>query len=282
MRYTNKIPAALLAVSAAVCCLSGCGGTTGESSGAASQTSEATSAVTGETPAATTENTSASTTSAATEPVVTEPAETEPAETTPAVTEPVVTEPAETEPAPVTEEPPAVSDEWSPDIAERKEINDSGSLCGIVYLGYIFEEGESGLPCRELFLSSEYAQQFPEICDIPNENCVSAGGGEAYLVIPGKKEYKVTVYRWILNEENEYMGEPGEVLFTSESGAPFLLRCNVSDIMQNSLIEITDEAGEQFSWNPWLSLRDGTVGVDPDKMKVFDFTRYAFAPEPLG
>lgn len=255
MKNKNKIPAALLAFSAALCCMGGCESTRVEEQSTSSQQTEATPSETADTSA--------------------KPAETS-SENSPAV----IPGSAEAEPDNTTEKDPEVSEEWSPKIDQRQTINDSGDVCGIVYIGYIFESGADASACREVFVNSEYAQEFPEICNIPDENCVGTEGGEVYLVIPGKEEYKVTVYRWVLSEENDYMGEPGEVIYSSDRGTPFLLKCNVSDIMQDTLIEITDEDGNKSGWSPWLSLRDGTVGIDPDKMKVYDFTKYTFEPEP--
>ena len=172
-------------------------------------------------------------------------------------------------------ETPAEDERWNPQVTQRQVMTDAGNMCGVAFLGYIDPEADSAA-CREMFLSSEYAQDFDTLTDIPDENCISTEGGtDLYLIIPADPDCTVTVYRWDMTEENDFIGEAGEVILSSGCGAPFLLKCNRSDIMPDSLVEITNSKGETLLWNPAISLKDGRVAADASGMTVYDFTRYS-------
>lgn len=180
---------------------------------------------------------------------------------------------------PVTSQPEAVTEEapeqWDPPIAQRQEMTSGGYLCGAAFIGYIEPDADSAA-CRDMFLSSEYAQEFDTLTEIPDEFCVSSEGGtDLYLITPARPENLVTVYEWDISEGNDFLGEKGEALFSSENGAPFLLKCNRSDIMPDTLVEITDSQGQTFCWNPSISLKDGTVATGTGDMPIYDLTHYS-------
>ena len=84
----------------------------------------------------------------------------------------------------------------------------------------------------------------------------------------------VSVNQWIVNEENDFKGDTGEVLYRSETGSPILLKCNVSEIVPDVEVVIVDNKGNQLHWCPSLSGMDGSVAVDSAEGKLYDFTIY--------
>ena len=48
----------------------------------------------------------------------------------------------------------------------------------------------------------------------------------------------------------------GEMMFESRNGAPFLLRCNISDIMSDCQVSIFNPDGTVLTWSPSISLKD--------------------------
>ncbi len=170
---------------------------------------------------------------------------------------------------------PAVPAVWSPVITDRQEMFAEGYLCAAAYLGYVSDE-MTGEDCAELFYNSRYSSEFPEITDIPTENCVGVSGYELYLVIPADENATVSVNEWLLTEENDFMGESGEVYYRSEVGAPVLIRCNVSDIMPSVVVNITDSSGASVQWCPSISLKDGSVSRYGVEDKVKDITHYIY------
>ena len=65
----------------------------------------------------------------------------------------------------------------------------------------------------------------------------------------------------------------GEVLWESGSGTPLCIAANVSDIMPDTQITVTAADGTAVIYQPFLSLRDGSLAV-PEDGTVYDFTVY--------
>lgn len=176
-------------------------------------------------------------------------------------------------------EPEELPEAWDPAVIQRQVMLDEGYMCGVVFIGGV-DYGASAEDCRQLFYNSVYADEFEFITDIPDSHVIDTGNAyELYLIIPQDTEASVAVNEWLLTEENDFAGESGEVYYRSDNGAPFLLKCNFSDIMPNTVINIVDSNGNAMSWNPSLSLKDGSVGRYGVEDLVYDFTHYADTQE---
>ena len=110
---------------------------------------------------------------------------------------------------------------------------------------------------------------YPFLADVPADNYIDAGGYELYLIVPCQN-IAATVYAADLDWEN-YNYIRGRLLGIVE-GEPFLLCCNFSDIVTNSLIVLSTANGEVLEFSPSISLKDGTLTVP--ESGVYDFTRY--------
>ena len=86
-----------------------------------------------------------------------------------------------------------------------------------------------------------------------------------YLVVPADKTERIRVYCAIPNEET-YELEKGELLGESSEGKPFLLLCNVSEIIPNVILETAN-----LNYSPCLSGEDGEL-VENDAF--YDFSPY--------
>ncbi len=172
-------------------------------------------------------------------------------------------------------EPEELPEAWDPAVIQRQVMFDEGYMCGVVFVGGV-DHGASIEDCRQLFYNSAYAEEFEFITDIPDSNVIDTGNAyELYLIIPQDTEASVAVNEWLLTEENDFAGESGEVYYRSDNGSPFLLKCNFSDIMPNTVINIVDSNGNDMSWCPSLSLKDGSVSRYGVEELVYDFTHYA-------
>ena len=110
---------------------------------------------------------------------------------------------------------------------------------------------------------------YPVLSDVPAGNYIDAGGDELYLIVPCQ-DIAATVYATEIDWEL-YDYTRGRLLGIVE-GEPFLLCCNFSDIVTNSLIVLSAANGEVFEFGPSISLKDGTLAVP--ESDVYDFTRY--------
>ena len=171
----------------------------------------------------------------------------------------------------------AEEDAYSNLTIHRQVLQDTDCICGVIYLGYV--DGSVGSLAEDvdereqLLEESGYTEDFTFLKSIDSDHVVETdGGSELYCIYPLDEDADVTVYEYILNESNGYAGEAGELLYHDAFGEPFLLRCNVSDIMSDSQISIVDSVGRELVWEPAISLNDGSVNVPWSAPFVYDAT----------
>ena len=174
--------------------------------------------------------------------------------------EPVPTEPASSEAKPVFNE--------GLDRV-RQDMEPSAAIAGIFYMGYC-----DGTVSDVGFFSQLQNQtallEYPFILEIPEERFAKNEGGELYCIVPADPQASVEVTAWDDMEQ-----KAGEVLYQSDSGEPFFVSGNVSDIMSNLSVNIRDSYGNALEqYHPFLSLESGMIALQ-DGPVVLDFTSYA-------
>ena len=119
--------------------------------------------------------------------------------------------------------------------------------------------------------------------DLPDERVVDIRGGqELYLILPMDADAIVSVVH--LSEDEETL------IYESETGEPFLLRCNavpspweedpyLSDFEEVSepfdcRVFIVDSMDNVLIWNPYVHFNRGEVNTDAQGGCVIDFTNY--------
>ena len=175
-------------------------------------------------------------------------------------------------PSKITPEP------WDPPVVHRQVMLDEGEFFGVKYIGWIDPKVNDfdsffGYIDHILDETGTY-EDFEFTKDMPHDRFVSSENGqELYLVIPFDREGSVYVVEQAAPGETP--GEASEWMYHSNDGAPFLLKCNISDIFPDVKVIFVDSSGDHAEWYPGISGRDGTVITtnDTDK-KVHDFTIY--------
>ena len=155
----------------------------------------------------------------------------------------------------------------------RQAMIGTDYVCAVAYLGYT--DGELLGPDNiGAFLDGTAYSDLMFLEQMPERAFINYAGSEAYLIIPRDEDAFVLAAEWILNEENNYEGELGEPLYTSDKGHPFVLVGNVSDMMPNIAVRIETPDGETLTYTPGMSLRDGTLLVPEEPPLVMDCTTY--------
>ena len=105
------------------------------------------------------------------------------------------------------------------------------------------------------------------------EQVVAPGGWDIYCIVPADENADVAVneYGWLT--EGAELPEAGELLYHGSGAAPVYLIANESDIMPNTQVTVTAADGTAVIYQPFLSLRDGSLAV-PEDGTVYDFTVY--------
>ena len=158
--------------------------------------------------------------------------------------------------------------QWKPNVPERSQLPKDAS-CGIVYLGYVGNAYGRYSPVnaafREYFSLNGYVDKYPYLANMPEENYAETyEGSELYLIIPRDDEAHVVVNAY--DETNRLLGR----IYSSYTGAPFLLRCNRSEIMSDFLIKITDNSGEYPEFSVYISGKDGKAKTDSARAVVLE------------
>ena len=185
--------------------------------------------------------------------------------------DPSVQPPVEQPDTPDTPDPPAPSEAEQSLADLRETIRVAGAVLGCAYLGST--NGNDALDLHALLEDNGYAARYPFLLDLPSKLAVSTGGWDIYCIVPADENADVAVneYGWLT--EGAELPEAGEVLWESGSGTPLCIAANVSDIMPDTQITVTAADGTAVIYQPFLSLRDGSLAV-PEDGTVYDFTVY--------
>ena len=155
-------------------------------------------------------------------------------------------------------EQPDTPDSPAPSEAEqsladlRETIRAAGAVLGCAYLGST--NGETDTDLTTLLEGADCLTAYSFLREIPAEQVVAPGGWDIYCIVPA--------------DENA-----GELLYHGSGAAPVYLIANESDIMPNTQVTVTAADGTAIIYQPFLSLRDGSLAV-PEDGTVYDFTVY--------
>ena len=139
--------------------------------------------------------------------------------------------------------------------------------------GLADDDGNDALDLHALLEDNGYAARYPFLLDLPSKLAVSTGGWEIYCIVPADEDVSITVNEFGWPSWDAEGPVAGEVLWESGSGTPLCIAANVSDIMPDTQITVTAADGTAIIYQPFLSLRDGSLAV-PEDGTVYDFTVY--------
>lgn len=174
-------------------------------------------------------------------------------------------------------EQPDTPDSPAPSEAEqsladlRETIRAAGAVLGCAYLGATY--GNDAPDLHALLEDNGYAARYPFLLDLPSKLAVSTDGWEIYCIVPADEDVSITVNEFGWPSWDAEGPVAGEVLWESGSGTPLCIAANVSDIMPDTQITVTAADGTAIIYQPFLSLRDGSLAV-PEDGTVYDFTVY--------
>lgn len=126
------------------------------------------------------------------------------------------------------------------------------AMVAITLLGY-FDDINS---FRSSARYAEVCKAFPEIKNFTNIAAQTLGD-ELYLIIPRDKQASVTVNEYSSDDfSNNKLSSDSQILYKSDEGNPFLIRCNNTNTYGNTLITIVDNDGKILEYSPRLSQND--------------------------
>jgi len=147
----------------------------------------------------------------------------------------------------------------------RKTIADSGCQMGVAFLGTM-DEGDTNV--LQWLQDSGSVERFPFLAGITANEVVTQPGNEMYCIVPADDGTTVTVRTY---DPLSSVTPVGQVLYESTEGTPVCLRGNASEIMPNLEVAVSGENGKAV-YQPFISLKDGTVSTEAAEGSVYDFT----------
>lgn len=161
---------------------------------------------------------------------------------------------------------PTVESESKKALAEfQKLMKDDNYLCGVAYLGYYSED--IGVIIEDLQYKGIY-DKHKFLSEIKRKDFYSLEGSEFYAVVPAEG-VKVKVNEYSFNEEG--IGYAVREIVDITDGTPVFLRGNISDIMANIQLIITDDNGYEVEYLPSMSLENGLLSKG---QQIYDFSPY--------
>ena len=185
--------------------------------------------------------------------------------------DPSVQPPVEQPDTPDTPDPPAPSEAEQSLADLRETIRAAGAVLGCAYLGST--NGETDTDLTALLDGADCLTAYPFLREIPVEQVIAPGGWDIYCIVPADEDVSITVNEFGWPSWDAEGPVAGEVLWESGSGTPLCIAANVSDIMPDTQITVTAADGTAVIYQPFLSLRDGSLAV-PEDGTVYDFTVY--------
>lgn len=139
------------------------------------------------------------------------------------------------------EEPAPKEEEPAPSKLENIEFAD-GQLYAVAFLGY----GQ-----RDEATFKEMQDAYLDEADLPIHY---VSEGDIYLVIPRYEGMDLSISTIDVDTSEKTK------IFEEKNAGPFLIQCNVSDIIQDAEITLSKDS-ESASFTPYQSLKDGTIQV---------------------
>ena len=153
----------------------------------------------------------------------------------------------------------------------RETIRAAGAVLGCAYLGST--NGETDTDLTVLLDGADCLTAYPFLREIPAEHVGAPGGCDLYCLVPPESQADGAVLDYGGLNEGAELPEAGELLYHGSGAAPVYLIANESDIMPNTQVTVTAADGTAIIYQPFLSLRDGSLAV-PEDGTVYDFTVY--------
>ena len=147
----------------------------------------------------------------------------------------------------------------------QKHMKDEGYLCGVAYLGYYSED--IGVIIEDLKYKGIY-DKHKFLDEIKRKDFHSLEGSEFYAVVPAEG-VNITVNEYGFNEEG--VGYAIKEIVKITDVTPVFIRGNISDIMPNIQLIITDENGREKEYLPSMSLENGLLSRG---QQIYDFSPY--------
>lgn len=160
----------------------------------------------------------------------------------------------------------AIPDPTDADLSFALEIiRDTGCVVGAAFVGYI----DSEMPETEIRKYLESSETIKNYSYLSNASLVCREGAELYALTP-LEGYSITVYNSEFTEDGSISTDKSAPLYRGKPGECIILRCNISEVYSNVLIEVSNGA-DTLEFQPEISLENGQMA---EKDRCYDLSVY--------
>lgn len=138
----------------------------------------------------------------------------------------------------------------SENTVDKSEIStqinwQEGQILAVAFLGYSTDN----------INYNEYLFNYFDENEIENTKYYNIEGDENYLIIPRYSQLPIKIYEYILTDTGFGLGEP---IYEISNQKHFAIKCNVSDLFSNIVIEV-DYGNDKYQFSPRISLENGSM-----------------------
>ncbi len=146
----------------------------------------------------------------------------------------------------------------------RQQLSVKNKVCGVLYLG-----GFAGIDDYKEYCEEFWFDDYPFLSDIKDKQFVEASAGMHYFAIV-PTDQKSNVYVDTLFVDGNIHEDTRIRCYTAtDNGEPIVIKCNFSDVVEDTLVTVTDSTGTKVEFWPSVFLADGSamyITETPDLM----------------
>lgn len=160
----------------------------------------------------------------------------------------------------------------------RAEIAESGAAAGCYLIASDINQASYLLETPAYFdmLLLRHGEELQPVFYEAAQNavCEISGGQQLYLIIPADSNAVAGVFEKVYVEQGDSYAFNDVFMQEIAWGAPFLVRCNATEIYADVEIRIMNSDGSVVVWKPNVSFENGRVDIIAEGGYVYDFTPY--------
>lgn len=135
----------------------------------------------------------------------------------------------------------------------KGDISQNGSMLGVGFFGYVDPENNEDA-IKSFVLESSLVKRYPFLNSCTQ---VTFSGAELYALVPANDSISVSIYPSEISESGDYTDKKDSPVYKGKPGETVILRCNISEVCANVLIEVTD-GKNSIEFHPTISLENGS------------------------
>ncbi len=146
----------------------------------------------------------------------------------------------------------------------RQQLSAKNKVCGVLYLGGFASIDDCKEYCKEFWFDD-----YPFLGDIKDKQFVEASAGMGYFAIVPTDPKSDVFVDTLFVDGNIHEDTRIRCYTATDNGEPIVIKCKFSDVVDDTLVTVTDSDGTKVEFWPSVFLADGSamyITETPDLM----------------